>query len=194
MGKFWNRETGNTGAMLAGCFLAGMVLGILFGNLSYPYRGQEADVLGIYLLNRLQEEKIVTRSYFYYLLEQRMRGYLFLILAGFTSIARISTVGMMALMGFLAGAGGSMGILQLGVKGVLFFMGANLPQGICYIPSFFILGVEIYRKNGRIWTKSGEMLKEYMGIALLCLLGAMGGVLLETYVNPFFLSWMAGKM
>ncbi|MDY4671406.1 MAG: stage II sporulation protein M [Oliverpabstia sp.] len=190
MRKFWNKETGGIAAMLAGCFLAGMAFGVLFGNLAYPYRGQETDVLGMYLLEQMKEERIVTRSYFYFLLEQRMKGYLFLILAGFTSMAKISAVGAMALMGFLAGAGGSMGILQLGVKGVLFFMGANLPQGICYIPSFFILGVEIYRKNGRIWTKSGEMLKEYMGIALLCLLGAMGGVLLETYVNPFFLSWM----
>lgn len=87
-----------------------------------------------------------------------------------------------------------MGVLQLGMKGFLFFLGANLPQGICYVPSFFILGVEVYRRNGRIWRKPGEMRKEYMGITLLCLLGAMGGVFLETYVNPVFLSWMAGKM
>ena len=75
-----------------------------------------------------------------------------------------------------------------------------LPQNFGYYPEFkvwdFLLYVAALKglSRAKAEEKSGEMLKEYMGIALLCLLGAMGGVLLETYVNPFFLSWMAGKM
>ncbi len=194
MKKFWDEEWTGVIGMLAGCFLVGMAVGALFGNLAYPYRGQEADLLGVYLFNRLKEEKIATRSYFYYLLEQRMRGYLFFALAGLTGAARLSAVGGMLVMGFLAGAGGSMGVLQQGIQGALFFLGANFPQAILYIPSMLFLLGEIYRQNGKIWRKSKGMVKEYVLTVFLCILGGMGGILLETYGNPVFLSWMADKM
>lgn len=46
MKKFWDEEWTGVIGMLAGCFLVGMAAGALFGNLAYPYRGQEADLLG----------------------------------------------------------------------------------------------------------------------------------------------------
>ena len=155
MKKFWDEEWTGVIGMLAGCFLVGMAAGALFGNLAYPYRGQEADLLGVYLFNRLKEEKIATRSYFYYLLEQRMRGYLFFALAGLTGAARLSAVGGMLVMGFLAGAGGSMGVLQQGIQGALFFLGQIfLRQFFIFPPCYFYW--EKY--TGRMG-KSGENLR-----------------------------------
>lgn len=194
MRKFWDRETGNVVLLLSGYFLAGVVAGALFGNLAYPYRGQEADVLGMYFLERLREEKIVSRSYFYYLLGQRIRIYLFFALAGLTGAARFAAVGGMLLMGFLAGAGGSMVVLQQGIRGALFFLGVNFPQALCYIPAIFLQVTEVYRKNGRIWKKPKGMMKEYVLVTFLCILGGMAGIFLEAYVNPGFVVWLADKM
>lgn len=87
-----------------------------------------------------------------------------------------------------------MGVLQQGIQGALFFLGVNFPQAILYIPSMLFLLGEIYRQNGKIWRKSKGMVKEYVLTVFLCILGGMGGILLETYGNPVFLSWMADKM
>lgn len=87
-----------------------------------------------------------------------------------------------------------MGVLQQGIQGALFFLGANFPQALLYIPSMLLLLTEIYRQNGKIWRKSRGMMKEYVLTVLLCILGGMGGILLETYGNPLVLSWMAEKM
>lgn len=194
MKKFWNKETGTMMCLLLTCFLAGAAAGALFANLAFPYRSGETEILGIYVMEKLKEQKFPSGSYFYYLLEQRGRVYLFLILTGMTTAARLVAVSGMAALGFLTGSIGSMAILQYGVKGLLLFFAANLPQGIAYVPSILMLLTAVYRGNGKIWKKPGGMIREYLIVSLLCLLGGMMGILSETFVNPRFLSWLFSIM
>ncbi|MBS6180933.1 MAG: stage II sporulation protein M [Erysipelotrichaceae bacterium] len=194
MKKFWNRETGAVMGLLIVCFLAGSVAGTIFANLAFPYRSGETEVLGIYVMEKLKEQKISSETYFCFLLEQRCRGWLFFSLAGMTVAARMAVIAGMAGMGFLAGAAGSMAVLQYGVKGMGLFLAANLPQGIVYTPSMLLLVTEIYRGNGKIWKKPGSLIREYLTVSLLCLFGVLLGIVLETFGNPWFLSWVFSKM
>lgn len=193
MKKFWSKETGTVMGMLMAWFLAGAAAGALFANLAYPYRSGETEVLGIYVMERLKENTVSSKSYFYYLLEQRGSRYLFFALAGLTAASRPLAVCGMIGMGFLAGAVGSMAVLQYGIKGMLFFGAANFPQCICYIPSVLVLFTGIYMINGRIWGKRIGMVKNYLILTGLCLLGCLGGIVLETYGNPGFLTWLLSK-
>lgn len=194
MKKFWNKETGATMGMLTVCATTALVAGTLFANLAFPYRGGETGMLVIYVAERLKERKIPSKAYFCYLLEQRGSGYLFLLMAGLTAAARAVALCGAVGMGFLAGTLGSMAILQYGVRGLLVFLAAGLPQGIFYIPSMVVLLTEIYRQDGKMWKKTKEAVREYFLVFLICLLGLLVGVLLEAFCNPGFLSWVFAKM
>lgn len=188
MNKFWNKESIPIMWLLIGCCLLGTAAGAVFANIAYPYRGSEAQVLGIYVIERLKDQNISSRDYLYYLLEQRFRSFLLFSLLGVTGAARMMAVCAMACMGFLAGAVGSMTILEYGMKGLGIFFAVNFPQALFLVPSVVYLLTGIYRINGRLWKKSGKIVREYLIIVLVGGLGCFLGVLLECYGNPLLLA------
>lgn len=194
MEKNRNREMSAALGRLLICFLAGAVAGIVFVNLAFPYRSGETEVLGAYVIEKLREQKPASGNYFCYLLEQRCGTYLLFACMGMTVAARLTAVFGMTWTGFLAGAMSSMVILQYGVKGMLFFLAANLPQAIFYVPFMLILLAEIYRENGKIWKKPGSIIKRYVTVSFFCFGGWLLGIVAEAYGNPRFLVWIFSKM
>lgn len=193
MKKIWSREAQHAMKITGICFFTGLVLGTVFANLAFPYRGGESEVLGLYVMEQLKERKIASGDYFVWLLQHRCRAYLFLAVAGMTAAARPVAVLGMGIMGFLAGAAGSMAVLQYGLWGLGIFLAAQFPQVLVYLPVMTVFLAQMYQKNGKFW-KRGEQIRSYFLTALLCLAGWLAGVLLETFLNPGFLSWVFSFM
>lgn len=188
MSKSWNKESASVMWLLIGCCLLGISVGAVFANVAFPYRSSEAQVLGIYVMERLKDKHISSVNYLYYLLEQRFSAFFLFVLVGITGAARAAAVCGMVCMGFLAGAVGSMSVLQYGMKGLGLFLAANFPQAVMFIPSVLYLMAGVYRINGNIWKKPGKMVREYLKVVLISGLGCFLGVVLECYGNPVFLS------
>lgn len=192
MKKFWNRESVQIMWLLIGCCFLGIAAGAIFANIAYPYRGSEAQVLGIYVIERLKDRDISSETYLLYLMENRLRVFLLLMLAGMTGVARGTAVCAAAGMGFLAGAVGSMTVLAYGMRGLGIFLAANLPQTLLYAPSILYLLTGIYQLGGRIFRKQGMVIREYLLMVFLSGLGCLLGVLFECYANPVLLEKIFG--
>lgn len=188
MKKFWNKESIPVMWLLIGCCMLGTAAGAVFANIAYPYRGSEVQVLGIYVAQRLKDQNISSRDYLCYLLGQRFRSFLLFSFLGITGAARAAAVCGIVCMGFLAGAVGSMTMLEYGMRGLAFFLAANFPQALLLVPSMLGLLTGIYRINGRLWKKPAKVIKEYLILVLLSGLGCLLGVLLESYGNPLLLA------
>ena len=188
MSKFWNRESSAVLWLLIGLFLLGIAFGAIFANIAYPYRSSEAQILGVYVIEQLKNREISEKEYLCYLLGERFKSFLVFALGGMTSLARPLAVCAILGMGFLAGAVGSMTVLQYGVKGFGIFAAANLPQAFLLAPSLLYLLTGIYQINGKIWRKPAAVIKKYLRFVLISGLGCFLGVLLECFVNPALLS------
>ena len=88
MKNIWNSRTQASLVTLLALYAAGLAAGLLFANLTYPYRDGSADVLAAYLADRLKDGIVPSREYFLYLLERRSAGFLCFMLAGMTAAAR----------------------------------------------------------------------------------------------------------
>ena len=58
MNKFWNKEMWAVLWLLMGLGFLGMAFGAIFANIAYPYRGSEAQVMGVYVIEQLKNKKI----------------------------------------------------------------------------------------------------------------------------------------
>ena len=129
MKRIWEREMWIVLGFLAGCFALGMAGGILFANLAYPCRNGQNQILELYALTQIKKKEGKSTEYFCYLLENRIFAVLFFILTGLTGAAHFIVVAAAAWMGFLAGAVGSLLILELG--GIPDFCRFFISTGFC---------------------------------------------------------------
>lgn len=194
MKRFWDKEAQAAAVTLAAACAMGLVAGILFANLTYPWRDGGTEVLGVYLLERLEEGVTPSADYFFYILRLRGGNFLFFFLAGMTAAARGAALLGAGGLGFLAGAAASMAVLQTGIRGMLLFGAANFPQCIFYIPGMLGVLILAYRKNGRIRCARPGALREYLLTGFLLFLCLLAGIALEAYGNPGFLEWICLRM
>lgn len=194
MKKFWDQEAQAAFVTLAAVYAVGLVAGVLFANLTYPWRNGGTEVLGAYLLERLEEGVAPSADYFFYILKLRGGNFLFFFLAGMTAAARGAAMLGMGGLGFLAGAAASMAVLQTGVRGMVLFGAANFPQCVFYIPGMMGVMILAYRKNGRIRGARPGALREYFLAGALFFLCQLAGMALEAYGNPGFLRWICSRL
>lgn len=62
MKKIWEREMWMVLGFLAGCFALGLLGGILFANLAYPWRNGQNQMLELYALTQIKNKKENPRS------------------------------------------------------------------------------------------------------------------------------------
>ena len=194
MKRFWDKEAQAAAVTLAAACAMGLVAGILFANLTYPWRDGGTEVLGVYLLERLEEGVTPSTDYFFYILRLRGGNVLFFFLAGMTAAARGAALLGAGGLGFLAGAAASMAVLQTGIRGMLLFGAANFPQCLFYIPGMLGVLILAYRRNGRIRGARPGALREYLLTGFLLFLCLLAGIALEAYGNPGFLEWIYSRM
>lgn len=134
----------------------------------------DPDFLDLSSLSRLKQLEVDQGKLFVYSVRQRLGVVLFLVLV---SVAGLGGLGGGA---FLVWCGASSGIvltalsMRYGIRGVLFFLGATLPQQLFLAPGFWML------LDWR-WKQKGA---RRLFASLLFLLA---GCLLESYVNPILL-------
>ncbi len=179
---------------LAGCFALGMAGGILFANLAYPCRNGQNQILELYALTQIKKKEGKSTEYFCYLLENRIFAVLFFILTGLTGAAHFIVVAAAAWMGFLAGAVGSLLILELGLEGFLIFAGSLFPQAFVYFPAVALLMTKIYKEGGNIWKKPVKVIRIYFLTGLIAMILCLSGVVFEAYINPEWMRWILGRL
>lgn len=194
MKKIWEREMWMVLGFLAGCFALGMAGGILFANLAYSYRNGQNQILELYALTQIKNKRGKSTEYFWYLLENRVFAVLFFILTGLTGAARFIVVVAAAWMGFLAGAVGSLLILEQGLDGFRIFAGSLFPQIFVYFPAVALLMTKIYKERGNIWKKPLKVIKIYLLTGLAAMILCLTGVILEAYLNPAWMRWLLGQL
>lgn len=192
MKNIWNSRTQASLVTLLALYAAGLAAGILFANLTFPFRDGSADVLAAYLADRLKDGIVPSREYFLYLLERRSAGFLCFMLAGMTAAARPAIWLGAAGAGFLTGAAQCMALLQSGIRGMLLLSAAGFPQYLFYGPSMVSLWLLADQKGGKIWKARAGLWKTYLWGSFLCYLGLLAGIFLEAYGNPYFLKWFFG--
>ena len=107
--------------------------GILFANLAYPWRNGQNQMLELYALTQIKKKDgKINRIFLVSLWKTGCLPLLFFLLTGLTGAARFIVVVAAAWMGFLAGAAGSLLILELGIRRDSWtFAGSLFPQADC---------------------------------------------------------------
>lgn len=193
MKTIWNSQTRAALVTLLALYVAGLAGGILLANLTFPYRDGSAEVLAAYLAEQLKEGVVPSRDYFLYLLERRTVGFFCFFLAGMTAAARPAAWLGAAGCGFLAGAAMSMALLETGIRGMVLFAAAGIPQCFFYSPALLTLWLLAVRKEGNLWKARSGQWKMYLGGSCLCYLVFLAGIFLESFGNPYFLKWLFGR-
>ena len=119
---------------------------------------------------------------------------LFFLLTGLTGAAHFVVVAAAAWMGFLAGAAGSILILELGLEGFRIFAGSLFPQAFVYFPAVALLMTKIYKEGGNIWKKPVKIIRIYFLTGLIVMFLCLSGVVLEAYINPEWMRWILGRL
>ncbi len=156
---------------------------------------ENAEILNhMHLLIKRYVKEGKSTEYFCYLLENRIFAVLFFILTGLTGAAHFIVVAAAAWMGFLAGAVGSLLILELGLEGFLIFAGSLFPQAFVYFPAVALLMTKIYKEGGNIWKKPVKVIRIYFLTGLIAMILCLSGVVFEAYIHPVWMRWILGRL
>lgn len=168
-------------------FLVGLLVGVLLPNLIWKFEWHQKTAASVYLLATIADKSLEKGEYFLQVL--KMRGSVFLI----SAFCGVSVFGVplavmgVFYMGFQSGLLMTVSILQFGLQGGLIGVGMMFPQYLFYFPCFFWLFQLVYRQSLAIWRNRGILLPEMSGYVmrvLLCGIGCLGGIVLETWCNP----------
>lgn len=177
-------------------FLTGFLLGVLYIYFIGDKRSGETDFFSLQNLMQIRYVEIVQEQYLVYLIKKRVG---ILLALGILSLA---LAGKYLLQGFLMLLGCSMGsmlsvlIIRYGLKGMLLFSGLIFPQHLVYIPALFGWVLLLSQWNERAFGKYNALRQRSFarrdaGKRILLLSGVtIIGILLECYVNLYFVKWV----
>lgn len=167
--------------LFLGIVFIGFVLGILYTNLlASDYLAMTGVFSGYYLQAFAQTEVTMTEC-LPYIMKVRLLPLALLLLLAYSRINKVVVIIFLWWTGFLWGIYMSLGIAQLGFKGILFCLAGMFPQMIFYIPAYIIVLIFVYRCPESCW----NALK--VGVLVLCLIS---GIILECQVNAQIMKWM----
>lgn len=174
-------------------FLAGVVLGTLFSNFTYRKRGQDVAKLQLFSLEESVSEPLDYEEYFFYLLPGRIGRMALFQVVGATVLGIPLVIAAILMQGFLCGVFLGVTLLQNGVKGMLLFFAALLPQYLFYAPAVLGMYTVICHMAGQVTQRGrffGKNAVQYCLWCLLFLTVTLWGTLVEGYLNPLFLEWL----
>lgn len=186
--KKWNFRIfeGFQGGVL---FLLGFLVGTVLPNLLWKMQWKQETVHVFYLLGAFAGEDVSGKEYFLQVLAQR-GGWLFIcMLCGFSVFGVPVSVLTMLGEGIKTGAILSMSILQFGFVGGAAGLALLFPHEIVYLIVFFYFMRQVYNLSLNCWKGRGLFPQGISGYCLGFLRWGilyMGGILLEIYVNPWF--------
>lgn len=172
------------GILLCGGFL----LGVLLPNIIWKLQWRQDTVASLYLLYQFADRNVSGWEYFLEVLRMRGGYVLLCVLCGFSVFGvPLAFLGML-MTGVEIGALLAVSVLQFGLAGGAVGLGLLFPQYLLYLPFYVYLMELVYQQSRDIWKNRGifpEHVSGYLGRALVILLAFLGGILLETFINPF---------
>lgn len=177
------------------CVLIGFMIGALYiyfcgGN---SFGGNE--MLGLQSIIGLAYSDIQLKKYLIYLLKRRIGIIIFVGVMALTSAGNIFMGGFCLFFGIGTGSMISVAIMHYGIKGILVFLAFTMPQMLFYIPAFSRwitwfseLRLGLHKKRKKQFdityyeTKKVVKYKFLIGMLVFTIIG----LLVECYVNPFF--------
>lgn len=173
-------------------FCIGFLIGIIIGNFLIPQAGGEAGIMSAYFLDKFEYMEIEYSSLFMYILNERMKIYITLVIFGVTVFGCVLAYGYTAWLGISTGAFMSICILRMGIIGIVVGLVSLLPQYLIYVPVYVFLLWRI-RENGQMLNFSmTKKEKQRMWIKYFIMMFVAGvilvlGIFLESNVNPFLM-------
>lgn len=164
-------------------FFLGFAMGIILINILGRGYLSEAGILSEYFLSQYKYMEINALDLFFYIMEKRIKWEVIVWVLGYTAIGVPCAVAFILWFGFAAGVLLSISVLKMGGAGILFCLAATLPQMLIYIPVWFMLIYNVYKKRER--KGSANWSYALVGVGALLFTGV--GVLVESYINPLLL-------
>lgn len=169
-------------------FMAGFAAGILFANAFAKSYSSGVGLLGEYFLLNFKYSDINYKELFGYVFVKRMKAFSLLWLLGMTAIGVIAMCAAILWIGFSAGILLTAAVIKYGFTGIIISLAGNFPQVIVYLSVVMLFADRIicliYDK--RINSSKNTALK-YLIYFIIGAFFVVGGVILETFVNPFIL-------
>lgn len=178
-------------------FFAGFTAGVLFMNVWWNMQNSAAEAKGLYAMASFLDRDLENDDYFRYLC--RCRGSLGILaaLSGITIFGVPAAVTGIMGLGIFMGAVLTLGLLEVGLKGAVLVLGFLFPHFAVYVPVAFSMGMIVYRISLKGWKSmvipASEYKKSLLSLLLLLLVYGVG-ILLEAYVNPWFVTFIIKKL
>lgn len=179
-------------------FLGSFLLGVIAMNFGNEFLLTEEGIFSPASINRLKYIEIDNGSFLKYVIKHRIGEGAALILLSGTGIGLISVYACVIWQGVLAGMTITAATIRFGMKGFLLILGGVFPHQFLLIPAQIMLLGWCYENCGR-----GRHCEKYAapyfsgrkqqflrrGIVLVWIgIVILIGCILESYVNPIFLS------
>lgn len=182
-------------------FLFGFFIGVMLMNLWREILTLGTGFLDEEMLYQMKYAQIDLNKFFCFVLEKRVIWFGLLAVLATTYLGIAVTYGAAVWGGIAGGMLIAAVSLRYGLKGILLLVGIFLPQYILYIPAFLMLlnwgyhtccvmyfPARVYTENEYPFRNKKSFLIR-QGLQLLTIfLVVIIGILLESYVNPIFLT------
>lgn len=182
-------------------FLFGFFIGVFLMNLWKNILITGTGFLDEEMLYQMKYTQIDVHKFFYYVLQKRLTLFAGLAVLATTYLGIVTTYGTFLWFGFASGMFMAAVSIRYGLKGILLLAAAFLPQYILYVPAFWLLLNWCYRIcctmyfPARIYLEPEKQFRSKKsffathGLQLLIIfLVVIIGILLESYVNPIFIT------
>lgn len=174
--------------------------GILLMNFGSAYFLKENGIFGSASLNRIQYLEVDNGSFFWYVLQERLKMAFLLGLLSTTCLGIAATYLCVIRQGALIGMMITAAMIRFGTKGILLILAGLFPQQLLLTPAYIMLLCWCYQNCCFLYYPGkcsqrfySNKKKQYLHQAVMLLWIAavlIIGCILEGYVNPMLLSDM----
>lgn len=161
--------------------VVGFFMGIIYENLIAKNQGIFIRIFQLQNLEQYSQIKMISEEYLWYVFRVRAISFIIVCLLGMLKWKKILVSIFLIWTGFLGGVLMVSAVIQVGIRGILICIAGFMPHMFCYIFAYGMLLVYLYSYPRRQW----NMAKTIFVILMLFV-----GMILETYVNPFFMKWI----
>lgn len=122
-----------------GLAVAGFVVGLVLMNIGRRVLLEDTELLSEYILYEMKYSQIDSCAFFWYVLRKRIGMVLLLTLIATTWLGVIAGYTYAAWVGISFGMLMMAAVIRYGLKGIFLILTGVFPQGLIYLPAFFLL-------------------------------------------------------
>ncbi len=165
--------------------LLGFIAGILYVNLLASDYLMMTGIFNSYYLQEFTMSNLSVEDYLPNVLYVRITPVIILLIVAYSKWNKVVVYCFCAWTGFLSGIYMSLGIAQVGFKGIILCILGIFPHMVFYGISYLIILIFVYK-----YPKSGWSAIKIL-VVMMCM---VSGVVLEVLINPQILKWFIGIM